>query len=380
MSAIRIAVRRALAYAAVAGVAVAPTIGWTQSSGSTNQPTTTTSPKSATTTAPMSATTVESTADAAAKPAGRTDKYARVRVQELIGMDVRDNGGRRVGDVEDLMIDTANGRVSYAVVGYGGFMGLGERLYAYPTSAFSSDLRSGTLTLKLPGERLTAADGFERDNWPADASYWERIQKVFSDERTPADAKRPNLVRASVLVGMDVNDSRGQDVGEVEDVIVNLGQRKVDDVVLSFDKRWNPDDKLLALPMKEFQPLTADAKELTVKRDREALRQAPTFDRSQWPDLAQGGLRDRYASYWNNAPTPQTAHSAAFRQLDTNSDGFLSAQEYQASFGRLDSDRDGRISAAEMIAQPGPSGPQAATEDRPARTAPPTDVQANQPR
>jgi sporulation protein YlmC with PRC-barrel domain len=283
----------------------------------------------------------------AGRIAARTDKYGNVRVQELIGMDVRNNAGSRIGDIEDVLIDTTNGDVRYAVMSFGGFMGMGERLYAYPTSAFAANLQTGMLTLKVPSERIKASEGFERDQWPSDASFWDRVESFFTGERQPVRPGRPHLVRASTLLGMDIADRRGDDVGEVHDVVLNLGQRKVQFVVVEFDQAWNPVDKLVAMPMKEFKATTAQSDELVINRDREALRNAPSFNRSRWPALTQGGLRDRYEGYWNTPPTPMDRVSM-IEQFDRDGDGVISASEYEAGFARMDANGDGRITPDEM--------------------------------
>ena len=58
-----------------------------------------------------------------------------VRASELIGANIKNDQGEDVGEIEDLVIDSQNGRVGYAAVSYGGFLGMGERYIAIPLSA-----------------------------------------------------------------------------------------------------------------------------------------------------------------------------------------------------------------------------------------------------
>ena len=91
-------------------------------------------------------------------PAGAT-AMRDVRLSELIGMDVRNARGENLGDVKDVVVDTENGRVAYAVVGIGGFLGIGEKLSAFPMSAFK-------VSQAAPRDGMPAARGTSTDKSP----------------------------------------------------------------------------------------------------------------------------------------------------------------------------------------------------------------------
>ena len=55
----------------------------------------------------------------------------------LIGQKVYNSAGEHLGDAEDIVIDAKTGKVAYAVLSFGGFLGMGEKLFAIPWSAFS---------------------------------------------------------------------------------------------------------------------------------------------------------------------------------------------------------------------------------------------------
>ncbi|MCD0422283.1 PRC-barrel domain-containing protein [Rubrivivax sp. JA1024] len=98
----------------------------------------------------------------------------------LLGNDVCNRDGETLGDIKELMIDMASGRVAYAVLSFGGVFGLGEKLFAVPWSALSLDTVKQRFTLGVPKSLLRDAPGFDKGHWPdmADPS-WERVLHAF---------------------------------------------------------------------------------------------------------------------------------------------------------------------------------------------------------
>lgn len=82
------------------------------------------------------------------------------------GTSVKNGEGENLGDIEDLMIDLSEGRVAYAVVSFGGFLGMGDKLFAVPFSALRCDCENKVFVLDVPKEKLENAPGFDKDNWP----------------------------------------------------------------------------------------------------------------------------------------------------------------------------------------------------------------------
>ena len=97
----------------------------------------------------------------------------------LKGTDVVNKAGENLGELEELMVDLSNGRVAYAVLSFGGFMGLGDKLFAIPWNAFSVDQNREEIVLNVDKEVLKNAPGFDKDNWPQVAtSAW--LNNVYS--------------------------------------------------------------------------------------------------------------------------------------------------------------------------------------------------------
>ena len=102
-----------------------------------------------------------------------------------MGADVENPQGQDLGDIKDVVIDRASGRIAYAVVSFGGFLGMGEKLFAVPWGAFSqpSDNKD-KFVLAVDKERLTNAPGFDANNWPQMASQ-EWVTSLYSYYNVP---------------------------------------------------------------------------------------------------------------------------------------------------------------------------------------------------
>ena len=85
----------------------------------------------------------------------------------LLGNDVYNKDGEDLGDIKEFMIDMASGKVAYAVLSFGGLLGLGDKLFAVPWAALALDTVNKRFTLNVPKEALKDAPGFNKDHWPA---------------------------------------------------------------------------------------------------------------------------------------------------------------------------------------------------------------------
>jgi len=90
------------------------------------------------------------------------------RASKLIGTDVIDAKGEKLGDIKDIVLDRRRGDVAYAVVGFGGTLGVGDKYFAIPWQALKP--REDKLVLNVDREKLKDAPGFDKDNWPDMAS------------------------------------------------------------------------------------------------------------------------------------------------------------------------------------------------------------------
>jgi len=108
-----------------------------------------------------------------------------IKGNTFIGADVQNPQGQNLGDIKDIVIDRASGRIAYAVVSFGGFLGMGEKLFAVPWGVFAQPKADkDTFVLDIDKERLKNAPGFDAHNWPQMASR-EWVTSLYSYYNIP---------------------------------------------------------------------------------------------------------------------------------------------------------------------------------------------------
>jgi hypothetical protein len=106
----------------------------------------------------------------------------RVLSASTICSDAVVNGaGENLGEIEELMIDLESGRVAYAVLSFGGFLGVGNKLFAVPFEALELDAANHCFILDVSREKLERAPGFDKDGWPdfADPSFTQQVCRHY---------------------------------------------------------------------------------------------------------------------------------------------------------------------------------------------------------
>lgn len=122
---------------------------------------------------------------------GATDQQRQMRVSEthraseIIGKNIENRQGESLGEIQDLVVDPSTGRVSYAVLSYGGVLGVGDKLTAVPFQALNPKPgEADKLVLNIDKERLKTAPSFESGNWPdlTDSSYTQQVDRFFQQQ------------------------------------------------------------------------------------------------------------------------------------------------------------------------------------------------------
>lgn len=102
----------------------------------------------------------------------------------LIGNDVYNRADEDLGDIKEIMLDVANGKISYAVLSFGSFLGLGEKLFAVPWNALTLDTINKRFILDIDKKRLENAPGFDKHDWPdmADETWAKNVHNYYGSQ------------------------------------------------------------------------------------------------------------------------------------------------------------------------------------------------------
>lgn len=149
--------------------------------------------------------------------------------RELTGKHVVSPEGKRLGEIEDLIVDLDGGHIPHVVLSFGGIADIGDKLFVFPVNAFARDEYLDRIVLRVDPAQLKQSSGFDRSNWPF----------------------QPPLERASRLRGKNVKDASGKPAGEIEDLVVNLGSGKVRGVRFAQNGRKGDEPKW-SLPLAMF--------------------------------------------------------------------------------------------------------------------------------
>lgn len=260
-----------------------------------------------------------------------TTRIAR-RATDIQSMRIENEAGKSLGNVRDLVIDADQGRVKYVAVSYGGFLGLGSKLFAVPFEAFeyrpATEDDKAVMLLNLDEATLRKAPGFDADNWPNMASpeFTKAINQHYGDrqddggvniqagpigirvggDRDTAAEKPANpmaIERAADLIGTKVVNNADEKVGSIHDLMVDMTNGDVRYAALSVGGLAGIGDSLYAVPMNSFaikhNPQDG-TQELVLNANPEMLRDAKGFDQNHWPEQAD-------AKFSSQDTTPRNA-------------------------------------------------------------------------
>lgn len=148
-------------------------------------------------------TNVERARDKMGEPSGAITGHVRItRIKDLIGLSVYNENDESLGKVEDLVVDPVKGQIRYAVLSFGGFLGMGDKLFAVPWNELKLQTEgltsSGTkktdhYILAVDKESLKNAPGFDKEQWPnfADPKWSVNIDRFYSDQRRASKQSNP---------------------------------------------------------------------------------------------------------------------------------------------------------------------------------------------
>lgn len=122
----------------------------------------------------------------------KTGQGSRLRLMganTLLGEDVYNGKDEKLGDIKEFMLEMDTGKVAYAVLSFGGFLGMGEKLFAVPWNALTLDTENKRFVLNIEKDQLKNAPGFDKNDWPdmADQAWASGIQSFYGTGSVSSD-------------------------------------------------------------------------------------------------------------------------------------------------------------------------------------------------
>jgi hypothetical protein len=232
------------------------------------------------------------------------DSHQYVRASTLLDYDFENKDGEVSGDLEDLLIDLASGRVLFASIEYGGVLDLGDTDIVVPLNAFTIG-DEGRLVLNIDETTLENYPDVGND-WPDlnDPAWDDEVNAFWNNNGIDIDAdfEQPttSVAWASDLMGYNVADL-GSGAGSILDVLVNLGTSHAPYVVVDYGEGLDTDPYII--PLTAFN-LSDWSTEFAYGPDftPDILEQAPRLDQDAYPEGSpfDDDFGDRLEATWND--------------------------------------------------------------------------------
>ena len=145
--------------------------------------------------------------------AGQGPGPALMGADTLIGDSVVNAQEDNLGDIKEIMLDMRTGQIAYAVLAFGGFLGMGEKLFAVPWQALQLDTVNKRFVLNVDKDRLQPAPGFDPTAWPdmSDVGWANQIHSFYGTD--PSLSGGGGNAASGMVGGLGISGSAGSGMG-----------------------------------------------------------------------------------------------------------------------------------------------------------------------
>jgi sporulation protein YlmC with PRC-barrel domain len=215
------------------------------------------------------------------------------------GTAVYDARGKRIGKVERLVIDKASGGVAYAVLSFGGFLGIGADHYPIPWPMLGYDEKLRGYRVDVAEEQLKNAPKIEQgENWEqANRGRDEQVHGYWEQPAPVQERQTSSLITSDRVEGLPVYDVRGKRIGKVERLMIDKLTGQIAYAVLSFGGFLGIGADQYPIP---WSMLTYNEKPdgFQVDITEEQLKNAPKIEQGEnWEQTDMARNQDVY-DYW----------------------------------------------------------------------------------
>jgi sporulation protein YlmC with PRC-barrel domain len=222
-----------------------------------------------------------------------------LRTKSILNKDVLNIQNREVGKVHDLALDR-DGRVAYAVLSFGGFLGMGEKFFAIPWQAIQvrPDHR---LALDITSrDELASAAGFDKEHWPLTADRrWVRDGYQLAGHEETGGTLPTFQAKTTDLLGKKATNTQNEELGKLTELVVDANQGRVACAVLSQPGR------LIAIPWALVDVYGRETVKIDISAER--LARAPSFGRGEETTAVDPAWLAQVYRYFDQDPYWQSA-------------------------------------------------------------------------
>jgi len=237
-------------------------------------------------------------------PASKMDMY-----------DVVNPKGEDLGQVQNFMVDPDTGRVAFIVVAFGGVLGLTDKWIAIPMEVLDWDYDARHFIMDVPRSTLERAPGLDKNKWPEEFNldWMESVYACFGCEPywtrgarwvlRGAGGMETLIVSAAWLKGHHIKNQAGDDIGMIDDLIIDLQTGYMTFAVANLTAYEGLKGRKVAIPIEAFM-VGANSDAVTMSMEREKLESAPVYDsehlRGDYASVGTVYAYYGYSPYWDN--------------------------------------------------------------------------------
>ena len=201
---------------------------------------------------------------------------------------IYDMEGNKIGTIDHLMIGKRDGRIRYAVISFGGVMGLGHSHYPIPWNAFGYNIARGGYETRITEQQMHDAPAFSDDSWSS--PDWERRlhthygvdgYAVVPMQTTATASTDSEMLSSEDVEGLEVYDRSGRDIGSIDHLMIEKRTGQVRYSVISFGGFLGLGKSHYPIP---WDALEYDPSLRGYRTDvaEQQLRDAPEFSDDSW--------------------------------------------------------------------------------------------------
>ena len=257
------------------------------------------------------------------------DKLACHKASAVIGAQVKNAQLAQMGEVQDLVIDPATGRIDYAVVsidsrGKDQWYAVPFQKLTSPPADYSKDgkidkedakkeMKDPVFVLDLEQAKLDTAPGFAKDKWPdLNAPTWRTdLDKYYGVRRSSDTVGSGDViaaqrgVRASKVLDQNVRTTNDEKLGDIEELVLDPRNARVAYIVVGTGGFLGMGEKMHAIPWEAARAKTRtekDTDDLIVNITKERLAKAPEFKKEDWNRMSEAAWLSELYTYYGVRP------------------------------------------------------------------------------